>query len=84
MFFAPERIEAVREMILAENGEQRARALAKIVPMQREDFVGILREMAGLPVYHPPARSAAARVPAQGGLGDSRARRQDRRYARSS
>ena len=50
MFFAPERIEAVREMILAENGEQRARALAKILPMQREDFVGILREMAGLPV----------------------------------
>ncbi len=42
MFFAPERIEAVREMILAENGEQRARALA--------DFVGILREMKGLPV----------------------------------
>jgi pyruvate,orthophosphate dikinase len=50
MFFAPERIEAVREMILAENGEQRARALAKILPMQREDFVGILREMKGLPV----------------------------------
>jgi pyruvate,orthophosphate dikinase len=50
MFFAPERIEAVREMILAENGEQRARALAKILPMQRDDFVGILREMAGLPV----------------------------------
>src|SRR5579885_674670 len=50
MFFAPERIEAVREMILAENGEQRARALARILPMQRADFVGILREMAGLPV----------------------------------
>ena len=50
MFFAPERIEAVREMILAENGEQRARALARILPMQRDDFVGILREMAGLPV----------------------------------
>jgi pyruvate,orthophosphate dikinase len=50
MFFAPERIEAVREMILAENGEQRARALAKILPMQRDDFVGILREMKGLPV----------------------------------
>ncbi|MGA8568599.1 MAG: pyruvate, phosphate dikinase, partial [Candidatus Binataceae bacterium] len=50
MFFAPERIEAVREMILAENGEQRARALARILPMQREDFVGILREMKGLPV----------------------------------
>ncbi len=50
MFFAPERIEAVREMILAENAGQRARALAKIVPMQRGDFVAILREMAGLPV----------------------------------
>ena len=50
MFFEAERIEAVREMILAENAEQRARALDKIVPMQREDFVGILRAMAGLPV----------------------------------
>ncbi|HVN64102.1 MAG TPA: putative PEP-binding protein, partial [Candidatus Binataceae bacterium] len=50
MFFAPERIEAVREMIMAENAAQRARALAKILPMQREDFIGILREMAGFPV----------------------------------
>ncbi len=50
MFFAPGRIEAVREMILAENAEQRTRALEKIVPMQRGDFVEILREMAGKPV----------------------------------
>ncbi len=50
MFVAAERIDAMREMILAENTEQRARALAKIVPMQRADFIGILREMAGLPV----------------------------------
>jgi pyruvate,orthophosphate dikinase len=50
MFFAPERIEAVREMILSQNAKQRARALEKIIPMQREDFVGILKEMAGLPV----------------------------------
>ncbi len=50
MFFGPGRIEAVREMILAENAEQRARALEKIVPMQRGDFVEILREMAGKPV----------------------------------
>jgi pyruvate,orthophosphate dikinase len=50
MFFGPGRIDAVREMILAENKEQRARALDKIVPMQREDFVAILREMAGKPV----------------------------------
>ena len=50
MFFGPGRIEAVREMILAETAEQRARALEKIVPMQRADFVEILREMAGKPV----------------------------------
>ncbi|HZO82095.1 MAG TPA: pyruvate, phosphate dikinase [Candidatus Binataceae bacterium] len=50
MFFAPDRIDAMREMILASNAEQRARALAKIVPMQRADFVAILREMKGLPV----------------------------------
>jgi pyruvate,orthophosphate dikinase len=50
MFFAPGRIEAVREMIMAENLEQRTRALDKIVPMQREDFVAILREMEGMPV----------------------------------
>jgi pyruvate,orthophosphate dikinase len=50
MFFGPGRIDAVREMILAENAEQRARALEKIIPIQREDFIGILREMAGKPV----------------------------------
>jgi len=50
MFFNPERISAVREMIMAENPQQRGRALKKILPMQREDFVGILKAMAGLPV----------------------------------
>src|SRR5579863_1645890 len=50
MFFGPGRIEAVREMILSENSEQRARALDKIIPIQRADFVAILREMAGKPV----------------------------------
>ncbi len=50
MFFGPGRIDAVREMIMAEDHEQRARALEKIVPMQRGDFVEILREMAGKPV----------------------------------
>ncbi len=50
MFFNPERISAVREMIMAENAEQRGHALKKILPMQREDFVGILKAMAGLPV----------------------------------
>jgi pyruvate,orthophosphate dikinase len=50
MFFDPERIEAVRQMIMAENTDQRVAALRKILPMQRQDFEGILREMKGLPV----------------------------------
>ncbi len=45
MFFEEKRILAVREMILAESVEGRRAALAKILPMQREDFVGIFREM---------------------------------------
>ncbi|MFN2386158.1 MAG: pyruvate, phosphate dikinase [Thermoanaerobaculia bacterium] len=50
MFFEEHRILAVREMILAENAEGRRAALAKILPMQREDFVGIFREMGERPV----------------------------------
>jgi pyruvate,orthophosphate dikinase len=50
MFFGPGRIDAVREMIMAEDSDQRARALEKIIPMQRGDFVEILRAMAGKPV----------------------------------
>jgi pyruvate,orthophosphate dikinase len=50
MFFAEDKILAVREMILASDEAQRRRALEKILPMQREDFRGIFREMDGLPV----------------------------------
>jgi pyruvate,orthophosphate dikinase len=50
MFFDEERIAAVREMILAGDVEARKRALAKLLPFQREDFKGIFRAMAGLPV----------------------------------
>jgi len=50
MFFEADRIAAVREMILAEDLEGRKRALAKILPMQKGDFIGIFREMKGLPV----------------------------------
>jgi pyruvate,orthophosphate dikinase len=50
MFFGGTRIDAVREMILADTAEHRARALAKLLPYQREDFVGIFRAMNGLPV----------------------------------
>ena len=50
MFFGEDRILAVRQMILAENEAGRRDALARILPMQRQDFEGILRAMAGFPV----------------------------------
>jgi pyruvate,orthophosphate dikinase len=50
MFFEAERIQAVREMILSDTLEERRRALAKIRPMQKEDFIGIFRAMDGYPV----------------------------------
>jgi len=50
MFFQAERIAAVREMILADTKEERRRALAKILPMQRNDFIGLFRAMDGYPV----------------------------------
>jgi pyruvate,orthophosphate dikinase len=50
MFFDVERIVAVREMILADDVGRRKAALAKILPMQRADFVELFEIMAGLPV----------------------------------
>jgi len=50
MFFQPERILAVREMILANDEAGRRAALAKILPMQRGDFAELFRVMHGLPV----------------------------------
>lgn len=49
MFFEGDRIDAVREMILAETTEARKVALTKLLPYQREDFAGIFRELKGLP-----------------------------------
>ena len=50
MFFDAGRIVAVREMILADTPEERRRALEKILPMQRADFVEIFQIMKGLPI----------------------------------
>jgi len=49
MFFEGNRIDAMREMILADTKEHRETALAKILPYQREDFVGIFKALAGRP-----------------------------------
>ncbi|HZL88479.1 MAG TPA: putative PEP-binding protein, partial [Pirellulaceae bacterium] len=50
MFFGDDRIAAMREMILAEDVDARKKALAKLLPFQREDFIGIFTAMKGLPV----------------------------------
>jgi pyruvate,orthophosphate dikinase len=50
MFFDPQRIHHMREMILATDVEARKKALAKLLPYQRDDFAGIFRAMKGLPV----------------------------------
>ncbi|RJQ18928.1 MAG: pyruvate, phosphate dikinase [Nitrospiraceae bacterium] len=50
MFFGPDRIRAVREMILSDTLEGRQKALAKLLPFQKGDFSGIFRAMKGLPV----------------------------------
>jgi pyruvate,orthophosphate dikinase len=50
MFFEGDRIDAVREMIVAETAEDRRKALAKIEPLQQGDFEGIFEVMDGLPV----------------------------------
>ena len=50
MFFEPERIQAVRSMILSHDVTQRKNALAKLLPMQKGDFKGIFKVMQNLPV----------------------------------
>jgi len=50
MFFEGERIMAMREMIVSKTVEEREHALAKLLPMQREDFIGLYEAMQGFPV----------------------------------
>ena len=64
MFFGEEKIGAMREMIVAENEAERRAALAKLLPLQREDFAGHLPRHGRPPGHHAHARSPAARVPA--------------------
>src|SRR5256885_13252957 len=50
MFFAADRIPIVREMIMATDSAARHAAVKKLLPFQREDFIGVFRAMDGLPV----------------------------------
>ncbi|MGE0661063.1 MAG: putative PEP-binding protein, partial [Reyranellaceae bacterium] len=69
MFFDEERIVAVREMILSDDEAGRRKALARIQPMQRQDFVELFRIMAGLPVtirlLDPPLHEFLPRTDAE-------------------
>ena len=67
---AQERLPVVQEMILARDEAGRRAALDRLLPMQQSDFEGIFEAMAGLPGHDPPARPAAARVPADARGGD--------------
>jgi pyruvate,orthophosphate dikinase len=50
MFFAPDRIPHMQAMILARDEKARRKALAKLLPMQRKDFIGLFKAMDGFPV----------------------------------
>jgi pyruvate,orthophosphate dikinase len=50
MFFESERLPIVRQMIMAATDEERATSLAQLLPLQREDFIGLFKAMDGLPV----------------------------------
>jgi pyruvate, orthophosphate dikinase len=69
MFFAEDRIRAVREMILADDLAGRKKALVKLLPMQRKDFIGIFKAMNGLPVtirlLDPPLHEFLPTTPEQ-------------------
>jgi len=85
MFFDAGRIVAMREMILADNSEQRRRALDKLLPYQREDFIALFKEMAGRPVtirlldpplheFLPHEDAAVAEVAKASGLAEDQVR----------
>ncbi|HZM93747.1 MAG TPA: pyruvate, phosphate dikinase [Vicinamibacterales bacterium] len=69
MFFEGDRIDAMREMILAESLEERKAALAKLLPYQREDFAGIFRALKGYPAtirfLDPPLHEFLPHTPQQ-------------------
>jgi pyruvate,orthophosphate dikinase len=69
MFFAEDRIRAVREMILSDDLKGRKKALVKLLPMQRKDFIGIFKAMNGLPVtirlLDPPLHEFLPTTPEQ-------------------
>ncbi len=86
MFFEESRILAMREMILAEDPEGRRKALAKLLPAQRQDFIALFAIMAGLPVtirlldpplheFLPHTDAAIGEVAADMGVTVSRLRR---------
>ena len=69
MFFEGDRIDAMREMILAESLDERKAALAKLLPYQREDFAGIFRALKGYPAtirfLDPPLHEFLPHTPEQ-------------------
>ena len=69
MFFSPERIKCMREMIVAKDKASRRKAVMKLLPFQKKDFKGILKAMKGLPVtirlLDPPLHEFLPQEPKQ-------------------
>jgi pyruvate,orthophosphate dikinase len=69
MFFQGNRLQVMRQMILADDAETREAALATLLPFQRDDFVGIFRAMSGFPVtirtLDPPLHEFLPHAPAE-------------------
>ncbi|WP_299615766.1 pyruvate, phosphate dikinase [Pelagibius sp.] len=95
MFFDAQRIIAMREMILADSSEQRRRALDKLLPFQRDDFIALFKEMAGRPVtirlldpplheFLPHEDAAVAEVAEASGMAEDQVRARALKLAESN
>ena len=80
MFFAEDRIPIMQKMILARASEEREKFLDQLLPLQKQDFIGLYRRNGGVSCDDPVARSSAPRVFAQAGRinGGNRAARNHR------
>ena len=95
MFFDAQRIVAMREMILADSSEKRRRALDKLLPFQRDDFIALFKEMGGRPVtirlldpplheFLPHEDAAVAEVAEASGMAEDQVRARALKLAESN
>jgi hypothetical protein len=84
MFFEGNRIDSVREMILADDDAGRAKALKKIKVFMKKDFIGIFKSLEGPPGHHPSSGSTSSRVHRHDGCRSKEGSLQEDWHERSS